>query len=139
MNPYVAGAIGGTAQSVAGGVVDQIFGKRNDRRAIKQHQAFTEINSQANKDLAVFGHELQKEMYDYTTDIKGIAEKYEAAGLNPIAMMGGTSGAMGQSVSAGGGSSKAESGNVQSPEMMAMAMQLKQAKIQEKMAEDISN
>lgn len=124
----IGGAMGmgvaqGAASGLAGGLIDQIFGKRNDKRAVSQHRKFTDINSQANKDLAMFGHSLQKEMYDYTTDIEGIAKKYEEAGLNPIAMMGGTSGQMGQSVSSGGGSSSASAGNA-NPIDMGMGMQL---------------
>lgn len=134
MDPIIGGALIGAGSQVAGGLIDQAFAKRNDKRARTQHQAFTDINSKANKELAEFGHSLQRDMFDYTTDMSKMRKNYEEAGLNPLAInaMGGS---MGQSVSGGGGSSSASDGGTRGGDTMGMAMQLQQMKTAERLAE----
>lgn len=124
--------------SVAGGLVDSldIGGNRRRKKQIEQQQKLTDMQTDANKELANHGMGISKEMFEYT-GYGAQRRQMQEAGLNP-ALMYGHAGAGGTTSSASGGSagmgqaSDDASQKMASTQSKGMALQL--AKLQSEIA-----
>lgn len=123
---------------VAGGLVDSldIGGNRRRKKQIEQQQKLTDMQTDANKELANHGMAISKEMFD-ATGYGAQRKQMEDAGLNP-ALMYGHAGAGGSTQSAGAGSAGMGQASDEASQKMAstqakgMALQL--AKLQSEIA-----
>lgn len=125
------------AVALGGGLLNEFFGRQKERRHLKYQQKYTDMHEQSQKNLAVFGHGLQKDMYDYTTDYSRKMQKIKDAGLNPqmiLAGGGGGGGTVGQGVGGAGGNAP-ESRTDSIGKAMDIASTINQQKIQKEMAE----
>lgn len=93
-----ASAASGAAASAGGEVMswagELLFGNRRRKKQIEQQKKLTDIQVEANKELARHGFALQKEMFE-ATGYGAQRRQMEEAGLNP-ALMYGNAGAGGQ-------------------------------------------
>lgn len=123
---------------VGGALMDSldIGGNRMRRKQIEQQQKLTDIQTNANKELADYGMGISKEMFDYT-GYGAQRKQMEEAGLNP-ALMYGQAGAGGTTASAGAGTagighaSDEASQKIASAQAKGMGLQL--AKLQSEVA-----
>ena len=122
-------------------VDEALFGNKRRKEQIEQQEKLTDIQVQANKELADYGMGISKQMFDYT-GYENQVKQMKAAGLKP-ALMYGHAGGGGTTVSTGAGSA---SGNQASDETsrklaniqmqgMGLQMQKLNAEIQKTQAE----
>ena len=100
---------------VLGGLVNQLFAGRNDKRQIRQQQKLTDMQVAANKQMADYEQELGLKMWK-DTNYPAQIEMMKAAGLNPAAVLsngGGGSGATGASAAGVGGGQAANAAQTQ--------------------------
>lgn len=137
-NKGVLGMAGGDLVSagmgIAGGVVDafDIGGNRRRKKQIEQQHKLTDMQIDANKQLADYGMGISKEMFE-ATGYGAQRRQMEEAGLNP-ALMYGHAGAGGSTASAGAGSAGGGQASDEASQKMAstqaqgMALQLAKLK-----------
>ena len=87
-----------TVGSVAGELTKELsygignltgYNERIRKDQLKQQQALTDIQTNANKNLADYSNDIQRKMYDYTYNKNTPGElmkQYKEAGLNPAMM-----------------------------------------------------
>ena len=125
------------AVALGGGLLNEFFVRQKEKRHLKNQQKYTDMHEQSQKNLAVFGHGLQKDMYDYTTDYSRKMQNIKDAGLNPqmiLAGGGGGGGTVGQGVGGAGGNAP-ESRTDSIGKAMDIASSINQQKMQKEMAE----
>lgn len=134
--------IAGNATGLAMNWVDEaLFGKKRRKQQIEQQEKLTDIQVQANKELANYGMGISKEMFDYT-GYENQIKQMKAAGLNP-ALMYGHAGAGGTTISSGAGSASSgqasdeTSRKLANIQMQGMGLQMQKlnAEIQKTQAE----
>ena len=93
------------AGGIGGGIINEFFGRAKERRDEKRQRRYIDMHEQSQKNLAVFGHGLQRDMYDYTSDYSRKVENMRKAGLNPQMLLSsvGSGGTTGQGVGGAGG------------------------------------
>lgn len=91
---------------------EALFGNKRRKQQIEQQKKLTEIQTEANKELADYGMGISKQMFDYT-GYENQRKQMEAAGLNP-ALMYGHAGSGGTTTSSSAGTA---SGSQASDEM----------------------
>lgn len=130
MDPITIGMIGAGVAGQAASYMD-IGGNRMRKKQIEQQKKLTDIQTDANKDLANYGMGISKEMWDYT-NYENQRKHMEQAGLNP-ALMYGHAGAGGStsSASAGsaGGSQASDEASLKQAQMAQQGMALQMAKL----------
>lgn len=135
MGKKLENTIGNIAEGAAGGVIGTGLGLllegHNDRRQQRQQKALTEIQSNANKQLASHNYDLQMKMWE-ETNYKAQMEQLEKAGLNPglIYGMSGGGGATTNAAQAGavsGGTAQGNSGEAMGMMMNRMQLEMMQA------------
>ncbi|UYD39187.1 MAG: DNA pilot protein [Wigfec virus K19_94] len=119
------------AAPIVGAGMGIMTGSYQDERQIKQQQKLTQMQKEANKELAKYGNELQFEMWNKTNYGAQIQHMKEA-GLNPGLMygMGGGGGTTTGSASAGGvsgGTATGGSGEIGMGIQQGMQLALMQA------------
>lgn len=105
----LGGAIGGMGMNW---IDEALFGKKRRKQQIEQQQKLTDIQIDANKQLADYGMGISKEMFEHT-GYAAQRRQMEEAGLNP-ALMYGQAGAGGSTMAIGAGNA---SGSQASDEM----------------------
>lgn len=133
IDPIVMGAMvsgGANLASQGMGMLD-IGGNRMRRKQVEQQKKLTDIQIDANKELADYGMGISKEMFEHT-GYGAQRRQMEDAGLNP-ALMYGHAGAGGSTASAGAGSAGGGMASDEASQKMANAqsqgMALQLAKI----------
>lgn len=88
-------AASGAASSAGGEIMswvgELLFGNRRRKKQIEQQQKLTEIQKEANMQLAEHGMGLQKQLFDYTAAYNSPEQqrkRIEEAGMNPALMYG---------------------------------------------------
>ena len=124
------------AGGIGGGIINEFFGRAKERRDEKRQQRYTDMHEQSQKNLAVFGHGLQRDMYDYTSDYSRKVENMRKAGLNPQMLLsgGGSGGTVGMGVGGAGGNAP-ESSTDSVGRAMDIASMVQAQKIQKAQAE----
>ncbi|QGF19343.1 DNA pilot protein [Antarctic microvirus TYR_006_V_SP_13] len=95
--------------------------KHNDRRQVNQQRKLTDVQTGANKDMAMFNNKLQMDMWE-NTNYKAQVDQMSKAGINP-ALMYGSTGSGGTTQAAQGGAASGGSAAGNSGEMMGLMMQ----------------
>lgn len=133
MDPITAGAMISAGANVAGGAMGflDIGGNRMRRKQVEQQRKLTNIQLDANKQLADYGMGISKEMFEYT-GYGAQRRQMEEAGLNP-ALMYGHAGAGGSTASASGGSAgggqASDEASLKQAQMAQQGMLLQLAKL----------
>ena len=129
-----SGAAASAGGEIMGWAGELLLGNRRRKKQIEQQKKLTEIQVEANKELARHGVALQKEMFE-ATGYGAQRRQMEEAGLNP-ALMYGQAGAGGQlGTGQGGGTSTGQASDEASmmnaiTNKMAMGLQLAMQKAQ---------
>lgn len=133
MDPITTGAMITAGAGMAGNAMGflDIGGNRMRRKQIEQQQKLTNIQVDANKELANHGMGISKEMFDYT-GYGAQRKQMEEAGLNP-ALMYGHAGAGGSTTSASagsaGGGQASDEASLKQAQMAQQGMMLQLAKL----------
>lgn len=107
----IAGSLGASLGDYASRGLDSIFGIDRKKEQVEQQKKLTDVQSKANKELMLYGNELQKDMFNYTSPSKRV-QQLKDAGLSVGLMygMGGQGGStVGNSASGSVGGSQASS------------------------------
>lgn len=109
---------GGAVVGQAMNWVDEaLFGNKRRKQQIEQQKKLTDLQIQANKELANYGMGISKEIFDYT-DYENQVKQMKAAGLNP-ALMYGHAGGIGTTVSSSAGSASGSQASDETSRKMA--------------------
>ena len=147
-----------TVGSVAGELTKELsygignltgYNERVRKDQLKQQQALTDIQVNANKDLADYSNDIQRKMYDYTYNKntpEELMKQYKEAGLNPAMMYQGGGGVSGMTVgntsagSASGGSASDETSRKMADlQQEGMALQMAKLQSEIKVNESVAN
>lgn len=133
INPTIGGAMITAGAGLAGNILGMfdIGGNRMRRKQIDQQQKLTDIQTNANKQLADYGMGISKEMFEYT-GYGAQRRQMEEAGLNP-ALMYGHAGGGGTTASAGagsaGGGQASDEASLKQAQMAQQGMAMQLAKL----------
>ncbi|QCS36844.1 DNA pilot protein [Tortoise microvirus 14] len=141
---------GGSIGNVIGQGLSRTFGldSYQDKRQIEQQQRLTGIQINANKELGKYGQQLERELFDYTSEYMtplNQRKRLEQAGMNPALLygigsgQGGTTGAATTSGAGGAPASDAASATHAQTARMGMALQLGMMKSQIALNEGLAN
>lgn len=122
-------AVAGSVGNAVGNAVTDAFGINNDKKQLDQQQKLTDMQVNANKNLANYSYGLNQKMYDYTYDkTKALTQvqNLKEAGLNPALMYGmsGSGGTSATTGSASAGSASAGTSSDSSSRQMAQTAQI---------------
>jgi hypothetical protein len=133
MDPIIGGAMISAGANIGSGLMGllDIGGNRMRKKQLEQQQKLTDMQVQANKELANHGMGISKEMFE-ATGYGAQRRQMEEAGLNP-ALMYGHAGAGGSTTSASGGSATgahaSDEASLKQAQMAQQGMALQLAKL----------